>query len=274
MRHTDESPLLARIGTLVHNVSEGIIDSFCDILEALEADAPEEKRLAVSERILPASSRQEISHLLRAWVGHEPGMTPVALAQCVRAASYVERIHRERQVLDLVWTGPVPGATMLRRTDQALLEIIEGSQSELMIVTFAAYRVPAIRTALKEAVARGVHLTLVAESSGGDVGTMTLKTIADWGDEVVEKAQVIVWPVERRRADPRGHPGRLHVKCALADDRALFVSSANLTGHALDLNMELGVLIRGGGLPRQVGDHFRALISAGILVPRGHRPTD
>ena len=134
---------------LVRSVSEGIIDSFCDLLEALEANAPVEKRLAVSERILPASSRLEISHLLRAWVEHEPGMTPIALAQCVRAASHVERFHRQRQILDLVWTGPVPGATTLRRTDQALLEVIEGSQAELMIVTFAAYRVPAIRAALR-----------------------------------------------------------------------------------------------------------------------------
>ena len=53
----------------------------------------------------------------------------------------------------------------------------------------------------------------------------------------------------------------------VADGHWLFLSSANLTEYALSLNMELGVLIRGGPLPRQVEDHFSGLIAAGELAP-------
>ena len=45
----------------------------------------------------------------------------------------------------------------------------------------------------------------------------------------------------------------------------LFVSSANLTEYALTLNMELGVLVRGGSLPPRVADHFTRLIERGVL---------
>jgi phosphatidylserine/phosphatidylglycerophosphate/cardiolipin synthase-like enzyme len=44
------------------------------------------------------------------------------------------------------------------------------------------------------------------------------------------------------------------------------VSSANLTAFALELNMELGVLVRGGPAPRRVREHFDRMIRAGILV--------
>jgi phosphatidylserine/phosphatidylglycerophosphate/cardiolipin synthase-like enzyme len=57
----------------------------------------------------------------------------------------------------------------------------------------------------------------------------------------------------------------LHAKCAVADARLLFVSSANLTDYALNLNMELGVLIAGGSQPQTVMAQFDELIAQGIL---------
>ena len=44
----------------------------------------------------------------------------------------------------------------------------------------------------------------------------------------------------------------MHVKAAVADSRIAFLSSANLTEAALERNMELGVLIRGGHLPAAI----------------------
>jgi hypothetical protein len=45
------------------------------------------------------------------------------------------------------------------------------------------------------------------------------------------------------------------------------VSSANLTEFAMNLNMELGVLARGGALPASIGAHFRWLMEERILMP-------
>ena len=45
------------------------------------------------------------------------------------------------------------------------------------------------------------------------------------------------------------------------DGEWLFLSSANLPGYAFSLNMELGLLVRGGKLPHDVAAHFDSLIS-------------
>ena len=63
----------------------------------------------------------------------------------------------------------------------------------------------------------------------------------------------------------RGKHGVLHVKCAVADSRKLLLTSANLTDHALKLNMELGLLVTGGRLPGRVEKHFDALVGSGVL---------
>ena len=58
----------------------------------------------------------------------------------------------------------------------------------------------------------------------------------------------------------------MHVKAAVADDHTALVGSANLTGQALNENMELGLLVEGGEIPRRLDAHFRSLIASEILV--------
>lgn len=60
--------------------------------------------------------------------------------------------------------------------------------------------------------------------------------------------------------------GILHVKCAVADGRWRLLSSANLTEYAFTVNMELGVLVTGGKLPRHVEENFDKLIQTRVLV--------
>ena len=52
----------------------------------------------------------------------------------------------------------------------------------------------------------------------------------------------------------------------MADQATAFISSANLTEYALSLNMELGMLVKGGSLPRELAAHLRGLIQGRILV--------
>ena len=40
----------------------------------------------------------------------------------------------------------------------------------------------------------------------------------------------------------------------------------NLTEHAFTINMELGLLVHGGQLPKQIEQHFDRLIAKKILV--------
>ncbi len=78
--------------------------------------------------------------------------------------------HRSRQRIELVWTGPTPPGSTLRRIDQGLLEVIARARASLTIVTFAAWEAPVLRAALRDALDRGVRVTFVIEThedSGG-----------------------------------------------------------------------------------------------------------
>jgi phosphatidylserine/phosphatidylglycerophosphate/cardiolipin synthase-like enzyme len=57
----------------------------------------------------------------------------------------------------------------------------------------------------------------------------------------------------------------MHVKAAVADSRIAFLSSANLTEAALERNMELGILLRGGHLPAAIDRLIDALPELGEL---------
>jgi phosphatidylserine/phosphatidylglycerophosphate/cardiolipin synthase-like enzyme len=61
--------------------------------------------------------------------------------------------------------------------------------------------------------------------------------------------------------------GVLHAKAVVVDDEAVFVTSANLTGAALDRNIELGVLIRDRAVALTICGYFRSLIDRDLLKP-------
>lgn len=190
---------------------------------------------------------------------------PAALALALGAAARTDDWHRLHQSKELVWSGPKPLDTMLRRTDQALLELIGAAQRELFIVTFAAYRVPALVGALVAAAARGVRLEFLLESPA-DGGTSGPDPVQALGEQLRACSVVWRWPRDKRKTDLQGKVGSLHAKCAIADDTHLLVSSANLTEFAFELNMELGVLVVGGEMPAMVKGHFEMLKEDGWLV--------
>jgi phosphatidylserine/phosphatidylglycerophosphate/cardiolipin synthase-like enzyme len=79
-----------------------------------------------------------------------------------------------------------------------------------------------------------------------------------------EYVSFYAWPLDRRPMTENGRSA-MHAKGVIVDESAAFVTSANLTGHALDENMELGLLVRGGSVPRRLAAHFRALAESGII---------
>jgi phosphatidylserine/phosphatidylglycerophosphate/cardiolipin synthase-like enzyme len=141
-----------------------------------------------------------------------------------------------------------------------LLELIDRAQRELILVSYAAYKVPALVDALQRARRRSVVVRLILESTADSAGALTHDG-ADAFESLRESVEIYVWPIAKR---PAG--SRLHAKVAVADGEFAFVTSANFTGHALDQNLEVGVLVTGGQTPRRLMDHFHALIAGGTLA--------
>ena len=90
-------------------------------------------------------------------------------------------------------------------------------------------------------------------------------TIRALGPEVAACSTVYFWPKENRPVGENNKVGILHVKCAVADGKWLFLSSANLTQQAFTINMELGMLVSGGTMPSRVEQQFEDLVRRGQL---------
>ncbi len=154
----------------------------------------------------------------------------------------------------------------LRRTEQAILQVIESASQRLLVISYAVYKIPRVSDALIRAADRGVAIKVVVESPDRLEGQNAYNTLAALGQSVASRCGVYLWPLDQRARDENGKTGSLHVKCAVADSRWLFLSSANLTEYAFTLNMELGLLVKGGSLPEHVEAHFDRMIQTGVLT--------
>jgi phosphatidylserine/phosphatidylglycerophosphate/cardiolipin synthase-like enzyme len=264
--------VLQCIAATARELPDFVVESIAVALEALAPGGLSEERAeSLVNAIQGSAHRLQLQGLFRCLAEASLAVPPGAIAWALRGAAAQDANYRESGQIDLVWSGPGTLALTPRRSDQALIEVIDRSMQELFVTTFVAYRVPAVRASLQKAVQRRVCVRLILESNearGGKIGFDPLDALsmADPGG-----MEVYLWPMDQRPADAAGHRGSLHMKCAVADESLVVISSANLTEHAFDLNMELGVIVRSRDLGSQLAAHFRELIQRGILRRLNHR---
>lgn len=254
--------LLDAIVKLARDLPPETVHRLADVVSGA-ADPRQASRVASAVVSAPAA-QERLRRLIEQW-DHEPGLTGASVALALRSASNMDAHHRARQHLELVWTGPVPPGTTFRRCDQVLLEMVREAKRRVTIASFATYRVAAVHSALLAAATRGVVVVFIVECAEESDGRVNINPLDAIGAELAALARVYVWPRDRRPTDERGNFGLLHAKCAIADGERLLVSSANFTAAALEKNMELGVLIEGGELPRVVEAHWEKLARQGVL---------
>lgn len=226
---------------------------------------------AIPACIPHAYHRALASRFVEVWQENAAEVPPVAAAMCLLGA--VEGIgqHRSDESVELVWTGPDVGVIPVRLTEQALIQLVDASHERVTVVNFAVYHVPRVCEALRRAAARGCSISLILETPDGQEGPAGYDTVAALGSGIRECSEIYVWPATARQADSKGRRGLMHVKAAIADGERLLLSSANLTEYALSTNMELGVLITGGRLPRDAQRHFDELVRSGVLISAAAR---
>jgi phosphatidylserine/phosphatidylglycerophosphate/cardiolipin synthase-like enzyme len=257
--------LLDLVRRLTQELPPGALEALDQALRSCPPDNAHRLRQAALRSMTLSGPREAVESMIHVWHEEAPDLSPEAIRLALRSAAHCQRFHQQEGSVELVWTGPTAGTT-LRRTDQALLQVIHAARRELLLVTFAAYKIQSVTEALRQAVSRRVAITFLAESSAESGGKVTFDAVLALGTEVASRAEVYVWPHGKRPVDETGHRGCLHAKCAVAVTELLFLSSANLTEFALNLNMEMGLLVRGGSIPHRVVGHFRQLIRSGDLV--------
>ena len=206
----------------------------------------------------PAAS-SVVVELVDAWLAAT--VSAAELASMVLASSHVVRQAAAEQSIELVWTGPTTPFVSARRTEQALLQVINAAEHALFITSFVAYDVSTIVKALNAASERGVEISMLLELSQDHGGSITFDAIGKMR-AVVPSARLYAW---REKADPFSD-GRVHAKVVVADADLCFITSANLTGHAMEKNMEAGVLVSGGAIPGLLAGHLRSLIDTKVIA--------
>jgi phosphatidylserine/phosphatidylglycerophosphate/cardiolipin synthase-like enzyme len=204
--------------------------------------------------------REHAEQLLACWQ-RVPALSGESLALVLLSALAIREAERASESVEAVATGPSTPHVSLRHTRAVILDLIKHAEREILIVCFAAYKVPDLAVAIREAVARGVTVRMILETSEDSAGTLS-HDAAHAFESAGEGLEFYVWPADRR---PFGASAKLHAKAVVADGSAAFVTSANLTGAALDHNLELGVLVRGGAVPKRLAEHFQSLMAAGTL---------
>lgn len=255
--------LLDHVSSMGQELSPDAVDRLAGELADLEG-AP-----AISSLSAPTPRERVLLDRLGDLWRHVTDIDPVALSLALRVAQRTGAEVKAKQTVELVWTGPRTEEVPVRRSDQALLEVIDSAESELLMVSYAVFNVPKVASGLARALDRGVHVRLVLEFEGAHEDDQSYDPLMALG-QLPEGVRVFHWPFQARPAlASGGKRGYIHVKCTVADRRLVFVSSANLTAYAMEANMELGVLIRGGLVPKRIAAHFEHLISRGILELRG-----
>lgn len=212
----------------------------------------------------PNTDKVLIAKLGHAWHGADT-MSPRDVATALRGASATAVEQQRRGTVELTWTGPSSGQVPVRHTEQVLMEVINAAERRLFIVSFVAYQVKSIGKALIEAAQRGVQIDVLLESSTARGGRVDHDSAAAMR-KVVPSARLFAWSSHEKGAAGQ-YSGVVHAKCAVADGRVAFITSANLTSAAMERNMELGVLMTGGGHPGRLQHHLDTLVSSNVLEP-------
>lgn len=216
-------------------------------LVGLGADA-----LIVASAALPSPALRRACRQLHLLLesGHDPAFVAGVLHGAVAAARLGDAPP------ELVWSGPPTPDGAVRLTPGVIVDLVDSAVDDVLLVGYAVHDEPRVRDALHRAVDRGVLLTLLLERA------IDNPQYREHGEPLRGlPARRLCWPGARRP-----HGASLHAKLLVVDGRAALIGSANITGAALDLNLECGVLLHGDAA-RRLQEHVVVLVEAGEILP-------
>jgi cardiolipin synthase A/B len=259
---TPERVIVESAYALAFSLPTGTVEA---VAAAIVTSSEGSLRAEISKRVPHHQHRDMALAFVHRWHNEAKEVDARTVAVALQSASLSQQTHRDSQSVELVWTGPDTEHAPFRRTEQTILQVLDAAKRKITLVSFAVYRIPNVGKALVQAAKRGVRLTVIVETPNKIEGEGEYCTIKALGQEVAACSTVYFWPKENRPVGHNNKVGILHVKCAVADGEWLFLSSANLTQQAFTINMELGMLVRGGMMPSRVEQQFERLIQSGQL---------
>lgn len=178
------------------------------------------------------------------------------------AAETAARIATTQPTIEIAWTYPGNTRPGIRTTGGVALEIVDGSRFNLLVVGYSVTLNPTLSglaantiEAIAHAAARGVIVTAVLHNDDNRHALLRA-----WRPGI-RRPSIFKWPISDN--DPMSS---VHAKVLISDRRDGLVTSANLTYHGFEANIEMGLRVKGSPAA-EIHDRIHDLISDGELVP-------
>lgn len=253
--------ILESIASIATTLHRDRIEAIANAAERLDSPAKFDQW---SSTFVTGANADSLARLSRAWVAN-PAIFGKEIAFGLRTACLTATTIGSAESINLVWTGPKTGLIPTRNTEQAINEVIDEASKSLFIVSYVFYNAASIVEGLNEATERGVSVRILLESStehGGAISGDSIRAMHN----AVPTAELFIWNPVEKALTAGSLTAAVHAKCAVADHRIAFVTSANLTSAAMERNMELGILVRGGTTPDRLHNHLDALVHTKTIV--------
>ena len=186
---------------LANRLPASVIETVVARLERSDGSDWATLRGQVALAIPTPDYRGAVISLLDRWRSQSPEVSPQAVAAALVTAAFIVKKRREEEAVEVVWTGPDQDVIPLRRTEQAILQVLNSAQSRILIVSYAVYSIPNIQEAVVRAAKRGVTITVVVETPNKIDVQNEYSTLQALGEDVARCSTLYYWPREHRMAD-------------------------------------------------------------------------
>lgn len=229
------------------------------VIQALDAGklSPGDRAFTVQDTTgLVGIAASAVSSVLRLW--HQDSRTAAELSIALSIAKTAQQQAGERQSrISLVWTGPLEAGAQTRSTLVVLEELIKAAEQTIAIIGYTITSGAAsVLANLVEARQRGVQITIIANRI-----EQYLAILRSHWPAGVAPPELFTYP--QSSEDPMA---ALHAKAVIIDQKRMLLTSANLTYHGLNGNIELGVLIEDEAAAKAV-QLVQLLIDRQIVLP-------
>ena len=253
--------LASNVATVVERVEQSAVR---ELVAALATGRVQPTSTPLDLRgIDPILAVRPVVDLLAAWRERrdvESAALALALTSALEARS---RAKDAAPQVEVVWTGPAELSSPLRPTAAVVHELVDRARSYVLVVgysiTFDYLQRGATGRLLQDLLAatkRGVQITMVLHDDPKNLAQLTRAWPLGH-----RSPHVLVWPIPAADAMTK-----LHAKVVVVDGSDLLVTSANLTFHGLERNMEIGLRIR-GPQAEIIRQRFDELERIGCLKP-------
>jgi phosphatidylserine/phosphatidylglycerophosphate/cardiolipin synthase-like enzyme len=199
--------------------------------------------------------------LIRTW-RNEPTIDTKLFLIMLEGAYLTKSQYLEVQPkIELSWNGPFSiNSSVTKSIYPTMIEMISSAKREIMLVGYllipSSTQVIELVDRIKDKANQGCQVWIALNNAPNNRDNV--KTLKDlWGDG--PPFELYCWNVTEEKVS-------LHAKMLLVDEDDFLITSANLTGHGMSKNIEIGLRYSNGSVPLKMKHQFKSLVDGDILV--------